>query len=62
MVENFELGRFQISNTMDQKIVDRKPVVKVAKFIGRIPIEIGWNQHIDSFLRIHYIKDITDWF
>jgi len=46
---------------MDLKKVGERPVVKTLKYLGRIPFETGFQQHIDTQLRIHHLTDQAQW-
>jgi hypothetical protein len=42
------LGRFQADEVLDLKVFNNSPIGKVIRYMGRLPIEMGYQSHVDS--------------
>ena len=65
-INNFSLAKLNINSEINLNIINddgqnKGPVKSTIKFLGHIPIELGYIQHLDSTFRLSHFTDITDW-
>jgi hypothetical protein len=59
VVNDFSIARNQVDQFADMNIIGSSPIVKTTHWVGKLQLEVGFQQHGDGIFRNYVMGDVT---